>query len=58
MKYLEQGDIEIGIMQQEILECTKNLTVIKIMSISYLLLKQFVTLIRTFMKHNLRKATK
>ena len=44
-------DIEIGIMQKEILECTDNLTVIKIMSISYLFLKQFVTLIKTFIKH-------
>ena len=33
-------DIEIGVTQQKILEYTKNLIVIKIMSISYPLLKQ------------------
>ena len=42
--------------QQKILVCTKNLTVIKIMSISYPLLKQFVTLIKALMKHLFAKS--
>ena len=32
-------DIEVGVMPQKMLECTKNLAVIKIMSISYPFLK-------------------
>ena len=51
MKHLQHVDIEISVTQQKILECTKNLTVIKIMSISYPLLKQFVMLMKALMKH-------
>ena len=43
-------DIETGVTQQKILECTKNLTVIKIISISYPLLKQFVMSMKGFDK--------
>ena len=38
-------------MQQNILDCTKNLNVIKIISISYPLMKQFVILKKALMKH-------
>ena len=43
-------DIETGVTQQKILECAKNLTVIKIISISYPLLKQFVMSMKGFDK--------
>ena len=44
-------DIEIGVMQQKVLECTKNLIVMKIISISYPLLKQSVMSMKALMKH-------
>ena len=42
-------------MQQEILDCKKNVTVPKIMSNSYPLLKQFATLMKALMNHWLVK---